>query len=259
MAKPLLVCPEHWHRGTLEADVSSGLITHVDSGGTPSTSDEENWDGDIPWLTPKEITGTMDSMYVSKTERTITPYGLAHSSAKLLSAGTVMLTKRAPVGAVVINAVPMATNQGFLNFRCGKRLEPLYLAYWLRVNKPYLDMVANGSTYPELYKSDLFEFEIAVPPLEEQKAILSVISALQYVSLLGLPLEQSATTPSEMIRMQEQNRRLRAIRDAILPLLLSGELNVTRIKARFSEVINHVETITTSPLWSEWMPSSLWA
>jgi hypothetical protein len=256
MAKPLLTCPRHWLRGTLEPD---GLITNVDSGGTPSTANEEYWDGDIPWLTPKEITGITDSIYVSKTERTITQSGLTNSSAKLLPAGTVMLTKRAPVGAVAINAVPMATNQGFLNFRCGELLDPLYLAYWLRVNKPYLDMVANGSTYPELYKSDLFEFEIAVPPLEEQRAILSVISALQYVSLLGLPLEQSVTTPEEMIRMQEQNRRLRSIRDAILPLLLSGQLNVSNVKARFSEIVNNVETITVNSLWSEWMSSSPWA
>lgn len=259
MAKPLLDCPKSWIHGTLEATISGSLITHVDSGGTPSTTDETNWDGDVPWLTPKEITGIADSIYVSKTERTITRYGLANSSAKLLPAGTVMLTKRAPVGAVIINAVPMATNQGFLNFRCGKQLDPLYFAYWLRVNKPYLDAVANGSTYPELYKSDLFEFEIAVPPLEEQRAILSVISALQYVSLLGLPLEQSVTTPKEMLSMQEQNRRLRSIRDAILPLLLSGELNVSGVKARFSEVVKNVESVTANSLQREWVPSSLWA
>lgn len=140
-----------------------------------------------------------------------------------------MLTKRAPVGAVAINAIPMATNQGFLNFQCGSKIRPLYLAYWFRTNRVYLDMVANGSTYPELYKSDLFEFQIAIPPLEEQDAILSIISAVQYVSLLGLPLEQSATTPENMIKMQEQNRRLRYIRDAILPNLLSGNLDISKV------------------------------
>lgn len=116
MAKPLLHCPKDWIHGTLEASTANGLITHVDSGRTPSTTDDMNWDGDIPWLTPKEITGITDGMYVSRTERTITQHGLANSSAKLLPAGTVMLTKRAPVGAVVINAVPMTTNQGFLNY-----------------------------------------------------------------------------------------------------------------------------------------------
>ena len=85
---------------------------------------------------------------------------------------------------------------------------------------------------------------------------LSVISALQYVSLLGLPLEQSATTAEEMIRMQEQNRRLSSIRDAILPMLLSGTLPVSKIKTRFSEAIYDVNRITPHSLWSEQMSSS---
>ena len=222
MAQPLLKCPKHWLHGTLKPDPKRDLVVHVDSGGTPSTTHPENWDGDIPWLTPKEITGMVDGVYVSRTERTITQHGLSSSAAKLLPVGTVMLTKRAPVGAVVINAVPMATNQGFLNFQCGRLLLPLYLAYWFKANKLYLDMVANGSTYPELYKGDLFEFELAVPSLEEQHNILSMINALQYVLLLGLPLEQSVTTPEKMLKIQEQNRRLRSIRDAMLPKLLSG-------------------------------------
>ncbi len=233
MAEPLLGGLKHWVWTTLDPISSDDLIAQVDSGATPSTRNSENWDGDIPWLTPKEITGFTDGVYISKTERTITAQGLRSCAAKLLPPGTVMLTKRAPVGAVAINAVPMATNQGFLNFRCGPQLRPLYLAYWLRVNKPYLAMVANGSTYPELYKNDLFEFEICVPPLEEQDTILNVISALQYVSLLGQPLEQSVTTPEAMISVQDQNRRLRSIRDAILPKLLAGDLNVSTLTTEF--------------------------
>ena len=155
MAEPLLKCPSHWLHTTLEPNLESELITHVDSGGTPSTKNEENWDGETPWLTPKEITNFIDTIYVSDTERKITPKGLTSSAAKLLPTGTVMLTKRAPVGAVAINAVPMSTNQGFLNFQCGSKLRPLYLAYWFKANKVYLNMIANGSTYPELYKSDL--------------------------------------------------------------------------------------------------------
>jgi type I restriction enzyme S subunit len=238
MAEPFLKCPDHWIHKTLEPNSEHGLITQVDSGSTPSTTEEENWDGEIPWLTPKEITGLSDTIYVSRTERTITQKGLRNSSAKLLPVGTVMLTKRAPVGAVAINAVPMTTNQGFLNFQCGPKIRPLYLAYWLKTNKVYLDRVANGSTYPELYKGDLFEFQIAVPSLEDQDAILSIISALQYVSLLGLPLEQSVTTPKKMLEMQEQNRRLRSIRDAILPKLLSGELDVSKISINGMEAIS---------------------
>jgi restriction endonuclease S subunit len=232
MADPYLICPASWYRTTLEPDPRGEVIVRVESGGTPSTSVEEYWDGDVPWLTPKEITGLSDGLFVSRTERSITQLGLSNSAAKLMPSGTVMLSKRAPVGAVAVNAVPMATNQGFLNFRCGKQLRPLYLAFWLRANKPYLDKVANGSTYPELYVNDLFEFELSIPPLELQDRILDALSALQFAALLGLPLEQSVTDPERMVAMQEQNRRLAHIRDQILPLLLAGTFDVSAIGAR---------------------------
>ena len=234
MAEPYLICPRGWLRATLAADRDVGLIEKVESGGTPSTTIEEYWDGDVPWLTPKEITGFTDNLFVSRTERMISEKGLNDSAAKLLPAGTVMLSKRAPVGAVAVNAVPMTTNQGFLNFRCGPGLRPLYLAYWFRANAPYLHLVANGSTYPELYVGDLFEFEIAVPPPKTQDKIIELLSAIQFVTGLGLPLEQSVTTPEHLFSMQEQNRRLAALKEAILPLLLSGELDVSEIKTQFT-------------------------
>jgi type I restriction enzyme S subunit len=108
MASPYLLCPNNWLSATLEPDPSAGLILRADSGGTPSASVDEYWDGEIPWLTPKEITGMGDSLFVSQTERSITRPGLANSAAKLLPPETVMLSKRAPVGAVALNAVPMA-------------------------------------------------------------------------------------------------------------------------------------------------------
>ncbi len=236
MAEPFLDCPKDWIRTTLEPNSKSPLIRRVDTGSTPSTRREDYWDGDIPWLTPKEVTGLTDGLFVSQTERTITEAGLSSCSAKLLPAGTVMLTKRAPVGSVVVNAVPMATNQGFLNFQCGPKLRPLYLAYWFKANRPYLDLVANGSTYPELYRGDLFEFEIAVPPVEVQDQIIQVLSALQFVSVMGLPLEQSVVSPEEMLAIQNQTRRLSSIRDQMLPLLLSGQLNVDRVSSAFLRV-----------------------
>jgi type I restriction enzyme S subunit len=77
-----------------------------------------------------------------------------------------------------MNSVPLAINQGFLSFRCGSRLDPLFLYYWFRLNGPYLEAVANGSTYPELYVNDLFEFEIALPSMDEQKRIVSILGTL---------------------------------------------------------------------------------
>lgn len=225
MAIPYLNNKKKWVTTTLEPNTREGFILNVDSGGTPSTKDEDYWDGNIPWLTPKEITNA-EAIFVSDTERKITEIGLKNSSAKLLAIGTVMLSKRAPVGAVAVNAIPMCTNQGFLNFTCGSRLRPLYLAYWLKCNKVYLDAVANGSTYPELYKSDLFEFEISIPTVDEQDRIVDFINSIQFQIFLSKPLEQTITNPDEIVSLQQQNSRLIKLRDMVLPLLMSGEIEV---------------------------------
>ena len=238
MAEPLLTRPPHWTMTTLVPKKGGTFVTHVDSGGTPSTRNEDNWDGQIPWLTPKEITRNSHNIFVSVTERNITDVGISGSAAKLLPSNTVMLTKRAPVGAVAINAIPMATNQGFLNFRCGDQLRPMFLAHWLKVNVPYLKQVANGSTYRELYKSDLFEFHIGIPPIEEQDGILSVINALQFVALLGLPIEQSVVSPEEMLSVQNQSRRLEAIREYMTVHLLSGTLSASKVSSLFEAKVN---------------------
>jgi Type I restriction modification DNA specificity domain len=234
MADPFLECPKHWLKGTLEPNSTLGLIKSVDTGSTPKTSEDDYWDGDIPWLTPKEVTRSVQ-IYVTETERNITEAGLANSSAKLMSPGTVMLTKRAPVGAVVVNAVPMATNQGFLNFCCGELLRPLYLAFWLRTNKPYLEKVANGSTYPELYKNDLFEFQIAVPTPDVQDKIIGVIMALQYSIMVGAAMEQAAPSPAKSVEIQAHSRRLLSIFQEALPLLMSGKLDLSKLKQSLVE------------------------
>ena len=234
MTDPLLPCPPAWTMTSLAPTRGGKYITEVDSGGTPSTSKEENWDGDIPWLTPKEITRNEQNIYVSTTERRISETGLANSAAKLLPTGTVLLTKRAPVGSVAINTVPMATNQGFLNFHCGEGLLPLFLATWFRLNSRYLNQVANGSTYRELYKSDLFEFNISIPSIEEQKSIVGVIRAMQYVTLLGSPLEQSLECTDQMLEIQSQNKALEHISADLAWKLFSGEVTTKSVVSNFN-------------------------
>jgi hypothetical protein len=241
MADPFLECPASWRRATLAPDAKRGLVADVGTGGTPPTGRGECWDGDVLWLTPKEVVRNTDGLLVTQTERTITDRGLRSSGARLLAPGTVMLTKRAPVGAVAVAAAPMATNQGFLNFVCGPRLRPMYLAYWLLANRPYLELVANGSTYPELYKSDLFEFEIAVPEIEAQDRVVAFFTSLEFVLLLGLPLGQTAADPARLHALRDQTRRLRLLRDALLPRVMSGALEVaeatTPVEARLKAVL----------------------
>jgi type I restriction enzyme S subunit len=226
MARSYLPIPTDWTEITLAPDQALGFISRVDSGGTPPTTEEGYWDGDIPWLTPREITRLGDAIYVADTERKITASGLRSSAAKLMPPDSVLLTKRAPVGAVAINAVAMATNQGFMNFQCGPSLRPLYLAHWLRANRIYLLQVANGSTYPELYPSDLREFVAGIPPLQEQDAILGWIRSIQFLGEIGIPLEQAAASTQEMVAFQDQTRRIGRVKDTLVEALLAGEIRV---------------------------------
>ena len=117
------------------------------------------------------------SMRVSKTSRFITQYGLG-SEDRLNPPGSVLLTSRAPIGEVVINEVPMATNQGFIGIQCGEKLYNIFLFYWLKANKEYLISSANGTTFLELPKYVFKKLEINLPPIKEQIAIATILETL---------------------------------------------------------------------------------
>ncbi len=130
--------------------VHLGEVGTISGGSTPSTKVPEYWGGEIPWLTPGEVT-KQDGLFISQTDRYITNVGLAHSSAKLLPIGTVMMTSRATIGEVVINTVPMVTNQGFINIKCDEeKVFNEFLAYWIKQNKKKIEAYANGVTFREV-------------------------------------------------------------------------------------------------------------
>jgi type I restriction enzyme, S subunit len=156
-----------------------GDVGEISGGGTPSTKDSAYWGGTVPWLVPGEVTKN-NSLYIAKTERMITDAGLADSVAKLLPVGTVMMTSRATIGEVVINTVPMATNQGFINVSCNSGIiHNEYLAYWMRRNKHLFEDRAHGSTFKEISKSNFKTISIALPPLPEQRAIAYALRTIQ--------------------------------------------------------------------------------
>ncbi len=153
-------------------------IAEVIGGGTPDTFNVSYWNGDIPWLTPKDLTG-YSKIYISKGERNITSDGLKNSSAKLLPKDTVLLTTRAPIGYVAIAENEIATNQGFKNFVLKKDYADCkFVYYWLKNNIDYLRSIGTGTTFAEINGSVVKEIKILLPPLSEQKSIASILSSL---------------------------------------------------------------------------------
>ncbi|WP_072809330.1 restriction endonuclease subunit S [Rhodococcus zopfii] len=155
--------------------VALGDVAEIVSGGTPKSEVPDYWDGTIPWVTPKDLSGLRGAM-IDETPRTITEEGLAKSSAAVLPAGSVLFSSRAPIGHVAINAVPMATNQGFKSFvpKAGV-VDAKYLYHWLRANRTYLESLGNGATFKEVSKATVSRIEVPLPPVPQQKRIAAIL------------------------------------------------------------------------------------
>lgn len=145
------------------------------SGATPKTSVAEYWDGDVEWATPADLS-KLDGPFIEETPRKITSRGLASCAATVLPAGSVLLSSRAPIGHVAINARPMATNQGFKSLvPKPDLLDAKYLYHWLRANKRHLQSLGNGATFKEISKATVARVQLPVPPLEEQSRIAAIL------------------------------------------------------------------------------------
>lgn len=146
-----------------------GNIGEVIGGGTPSTENEEYWDGDIPWLSPVDLSDNTN-VYVSRGGKNITKLGLQKSSAKMMPKDTVLLSSRAPVGYVALAKNPICTNQGFKSVVCNTSvIQPIYLYFYFRMNKNYLQSIASGATFPELSGSMMKKLKVLLPQMELQK------------------------------------------------------------------------------------------
>ena len=146
-------------------------------GGTPSRRNLEYFDGNIVWLTPTEI--SKDSIVrIYNSREKITELGLQKSSAKIIPSDSVLLTSRASIGYVAIAGTEVTTNQGFASFVCSKIINNYFLAYWLWANRPLLIKNATGTTFKEISKSTIKKLEINLPPLSEQKRIVTKIESI---------------------------------------------------------------------------------
>ena len=164
-----LEIPEEWEHKELDT------ISRITGGGTPDTTKNEYWDGDIPWAVPTDITN-LDGNYIENTQRKITKEGLDRSSSKLLPKNSILLTTRATIGYCAICTEPMATNQGFQNVICNSDVDNLFILYALRFNKNLLISLANGTTFTEISKRNVSSVKIAIPRLPEQQKIASILS-----------------------------------------------------------------------------------
>ena len=206
--------PAHWEvKRTKHA-------ARLESGHTPSRQNPEYWqDCDIPWFGLADVwqirEGSRD--YVTDTKERVSSLGLAHSSARLLPRGTVILSRTASVGFSGIMGTDMATTQDFVNWVCHTDLLPEYLLYVFRSMVQEFQRVTMGSTHQTIYMPDVGRFSVPLPPMIEQEKIVEFIRI------------ETDKIDALVARIREAIGRLRELRIAVISAAVTGKIDVREL------------------------------
>lgn len=155
--------PDHWSANPLKRAFK------IEGGSTP-TPDEVNWDGDITWVTPADLSG-LSSLFLDASKRTITAAGLASCGTTLLPAGSLILSTRAPIGSLAIALIKVCTNQGCKGLVPNADTSSAYFAYVLLTAKAELNNRGKGTTFLEISGDELGRFVVPTPSFPEQTQI----------------------------------------------------------------------------------------
>ena len=145
------------------------------AGATPKSGEASFWDGDIPWITPADY--TTEGIYVSAGHKSITLDGLNSCATSLIPEGSIIFSKRAPVGLVAINSNPLCTNQGCLSCVPKDAVDAKYYYYVMSIYGEQFDLFASGTTFKEISADVFANFKLPYPDFETQKQIVSFLDA----------------------------------------------------------------------------------
>ena len=165
------------------------------SGATPKTSDASNFGGDIPWITPADLS-RYTKKYIAKGARNISQKGYESCSTVLMPAGSVLFSSRAPIGYVAIARNPICTNQGFKSIIPNSDIDSEFLYYQLKYLRKQIQELGSGTTFKEISAKKFGTVNIIVPPLPEQERIVARIEEL--FSELDKAVETLNTTKQQL-------------------------------------------------------------
>ena len=206
--------PAGWRVGKLGDEVETV------GGGTPSTTEPSYWEnGDIYWYSPTDLTKSK-TVFSLDTSKKITKLGLDKSSARLFPKYSILMTSRATIGEITINTNDACTNQGFITLIPNSLFDTFYLFCWLKTQLTKVNLLASGSTFPELSKSDFRNFDFLIPSNH------LVLGFRELVTPLFLRIETNT----------KQIQTLTKTRDTLLPKLMSGQIRIKEVESLIEKV-----------------------
>ena len=197
--------PTGWKEAVL------GDVCKVVSGSTPKTNVSKYWGGEIPWLTPNDLSKNR-SKFVLGGERFITQDGFDSCSTQMVPEGAVLFTSRAPIGYVAIAGVSMCTNQGFKSAIPGDEISSEFLYWQLQNLTDDIRSRASGTTFLEISGRGFAATKIVLPSLSEQERIVEILE------------EQFSRLDASLAIADVIEKKAAALRRSLLHAAFSGNL-----------------------------------
>ena len=195
--------PVEWKNAPLKEFFS------IIGGGTPKTSVEEYWDGEIPWFSVVD-TPPKGSVFVTVTDKSITERGLEESSARLIPEGTTIISARGTVGNLAMAAQEMAFNQSCYALRANDRTGDCSVYLAAQHTMAQLQSMAHGSVFSTITRQTFEAVSLPMP----SHAVTQAFEA--FVEPLFLRIKSNVI----------ETTTLAQARDLLLPKLISGEIRV---------------------------------
>lgn len=199
--------PEKW------AIVSTKFLFTIISGATPESAKSENWDGNIRWITPADYK-TKD-VYVAVGRRNLTQMGFDSCSINMVPTGSIIFSKRAPIGSVAINSADLCTNQGCLScINKGTSFVKFYY-YVMSIATEQYELLGSGTTFKEISAQSFSNFMLPVPSYEDQLAIS------EYLDM------KCAQIDTLIANVQSQIEKLKAYKQSLITEVVTKGLDPT--------------------------------
>lgn len=202
----LALFSNYYEQSNTEIDFTD--LIQVLGGGTPKTRESTYWNGNIPFFTPKDV----GFPYTLATEKTITEDGLLHCNSRLYPVNTVFVTARGTVGKVGIAGVPMAMNQSCYAL-IGKGIHQLLVYFYTLKAIDRLKHKASGAVFDAIITKDFETEQVFKLSPNDTDTFIRIVEPM-YQSILNNSIEK---------------QRLIALRDSLLPKLMSGEIDISKL------------------------------
>ena len=160
--------PSHWSIKPIKRGFS------VVGGSTPKSDEAAYWDGEIVWVSPADLS-KLPSLYISDSNRKITPEGLSSCGTTLVPSNSIVLSTRAPIGSLAIAATTLCTNQGCKSLVPKDEVVSRYFVYVLISATTPLNLRGKGTTFLELSADELSAFSVPYPSKNEQVEIANFL------------------------------------------------------------------------------------